>query len=88
MHVESEEGNADVCWLFNTQAPVLLDRSCLLGRGIPEDRCSEEEAPPQTVDENDITAVLQRTSKAIQDIDALVATATHTSDSQDLDLSN
>lgn len=91
MHLESEEANADediVCWLFNTLGPVLRDHSCLLGRGIPEEQFSKEEAPAQTVDENDITAVLQRTSKAIQDIDALVATARHTSDSQDLHLSN
>lgn len=75
-------------WLFNTQGPVLLDRSCLLGRKSPEERCPEEEAPAQTVDQNDITAVLQRTSKVIQDIDAVVTTAMHTSDSRDLDISN
>lgn len=63
----------------------MLDHSCLLGRGIPEEKCCEEEAPAQTVDENDITAVLQRTSKAIRDIDALVTTAMH---SHDLDVSN
>ncbi|XP_056889481.1 uncharacterized protein C5orf34 homolog isoform X1 [Takifugu flavidus] len=66
----------------------LLDHPYLPGRGIPKEKCSGEEAPAQTVDENDVTAVLQRTSKAIQDIDALVATAMHTSDSHDLDLSN
>lgn len=64
--------------LFNTQYPV-LDNSSLLGKGTQQDRCCEGEVTGGTLNEDDITDVLQRTSKAIQEIDALVTTAMHAS---------
>lgn len=72
----AEEDNVRL--LFNTQYPV-LDESSLLGKGTLQDRCCEGAVAAGTLDEDDITHVLQRTSKAIQDIDALVTTAMHTS---------
>lgn len=66
-----------LCVLFNTQSPVLLDNSSLLGRQKLEEKCSEEEVTGEAVDEEheDIPDVLQRTSQAIRDIDALVTAA-------------
>lgn len=67
-----------LCVLFNTQSPVLLDNSSLLGRQKLEEKCSEEEVTGEAVDEEeheDIPNVLQRTSQAIRDIDALVTAA-------------
>lgn len=63
-----------LCVLFNTQSPVLLDNSSLLGRQKLQEKCSEEEVTGEAVDE-DIPDVLQRTSQAIRDIDALVTAA-------------
>lgn len=64
-----------LCVVFNTQSPVLLDNSSLLGRQKLEEKCSEEEVTGEAVDEEDIPDVLQRTSQAIRDIDALVTAA-------------
>lgn len=67
--------------LFNTLCPVLLDNNHLLGR---EKRCaevendSEGEVTQEAVNENCIADALQRTSKTIQDIDALISAATLT----------
>lgn len=61
--------------VFNTQSPVLLDNSSLLGRQKLEEKCSEEEVTGEAVDEEDIPDALQRTSQAIRDIDALVTAA-------------
>lgn len=64
-----------LCLLFDAQCPVLLDNSSLLGRQKLEEKCSEEEVTGEAVDEEDIPDVLQRTSQAIRDIDALVTAA-------------
>lgn len=61
--------------VFNTQSPVLLDYSSLLGRQKLEEKCSEEEVTGEAVNEEDIPDALQRTSQAIRDIDALVTAA-------------
>lgn len=62
--------------LFNTQCPVLLNNSYLLGK--PEEKCPDEEVAGESVDESDIINTLQRTSKTIRDIDALVTAAMQT----------
>lgn len=64
-----------LCVLFNAQCPVLLDNSYLLGR----EKRSEEEVTGATVDEVDVADILQRTSQAIRDIEALVTAAMQTS---------
>lgn len=64
-----------LCVVFNTQSPVLLDNSSLLGRQKLEEKCSEEEVTGEAVDEEDIPDALQRTSQAIRDIDALLNAA-------------
>lgn len=74
--------NADedsLCVLFNAQCPVLLDNSYLLGREKLKEKCSEEEVIGESVDEKDVTDVLQRTSQAIREIDALLTAAMQTS---------
>lgn len=69
------------CVLFNTLWPVLLDNNHLLGSGK---RCAEVESGSEgavsheAVNENCIAEALRRTSKAIQDIDALISAATLT----------
>lgn len=67
------------CALFNAQRPVLLDASRLLGREELEEKRSGEEVEGEAVGEEDIAGVLQRTSQAIRDIDALVTAARQTS---------
>lgn len=82
MRSSSEEAHAGgdaLCVLFNAQSPVLLDNSSLLRQEKPEANCSPEEGIGETVGERDISDVLQRTSQAIRDIDALVTAAMQTS---------
>lgn len=76
---EAPAGGDTLCVLFNAQSPVLLDNSHLLGQEEPEGKGSPEEGTGEAVDERDISDVLQRTSQAIRDIDALVTAAMQTS---------
>lgn len=66
--------------LFNTLCPVLLENSHVLRSG--KARADEEERPAdvtrEPLNDNYVAKALQRTSKAIQDIDALVSAATLT----------
>lgn len=70
-----------LCVLFNILCPVLLDNSYLLRS---EKKCAQledssaEEMTHEPVNESCIAEALQRTSKAIQDIDALISAATLT----------
>lgn len=70
-----------MCVLFNILCPVLLDNSYLLRS---EKKCAQledssaEEMTHEPVNESCIAEALQRTSKAIQDIDALISAATLT----------
>lgn len=63
---------------FNILRPVLLENNHLLRS---EKRCAEpegssaEEVTHEAVDENYVAEALQRTSKAIEDIDALISAA-------------
>lgn len=65
---------------FNTLCPVLLENSHLL-RTESKQRNSQESSTdisPEPVNEDCVAEALQRTSKAIEDIDALISVATLT----------
>lgn len=65
---------------FNMLCPVLLENSHLLRTESKQRNFTESppEITPEPVNENYVTEALQRTSKAIQDIDALISAATLT----------
>lgn len=70
-----------LCVLFNMWCPVLLENSQIPRseeRHTGVDRISAPEATTEPVTDNCIAEALQRTSKAIQDIDAVLSAATLT----------
>lgn len=73
--------NTGMFVLFNILCSVLLENNYLLGskkRSVQlEDSCAEPVSVEHT-NESCIAEALQRTSKAIQDIDALISAATLT----------
>lgn len=70
-----------VQYVLNSLCVVLLDNSKLLSVEKScgqQDSVSAEEVTPKPMSKNSIAEALQRTSKAIEDIDAVIAAASLT----------
>lgn len=79
------QNKRNLCVFFNILCPVQLENSNLLRtqKHSIELRCgsTEEESLNEPMNENCIADALQKTSKAIQDIDALLSATTLTRNS-------